>query len=132
MWRIPTVSIFGGGGQGGAGRVILGKFINKLDTNNMFAAVQRTASIIGVEVTNPGARYMSEPIVTFDDECQKGEGAYGKATIDYNPKSPTYGQITSITMTTIGSKYPAEDEDDSFVSGVLIDAPGTQVMKMLL
>ena len=120
----PTVSIFGGGGQGGAGRVILGKFINRLDTNNMFAAVQRTASIIGVEVTNPGARYMSEPIVTFDDECQKGEGAYGKATIDQNPKSPTYGQITSITMTTIGSKYPAEDEDDSFVSGVVIDAPG--------
>ena len=77
-----------------------------------------------VEVTNPGARYMSEPIVTFDDECQKGEGAYGKATIDQNPKSPTYGQITSITMTTIGSKYPAEDEDDSFVSGVVIDAPG--------
>ena len=27
-------------------------------------------------------------------------------------------------MTTIGSKYPAEDEDDSFVSGVVIDAPG--------
>ena len=53
----------------------------------MFAAVQRTASIIGVEVTNPGARYTSEPIVTFDDECQKGEGAYGKATIDQNPKS---------------------------------------------
>ena len=121
----PTVSIFGGGGQGGAGRVILGKFINRLDTNNMFASVQRTASIIGVEVTNPGARYMSEPIVTFDDECQKGEGAYGKATIDYNPKSPTYGQITSITMTTIGSKYPAESEDDAFVTGVLIDAPGS-------
>ncbi len=121
----PTVSIFGGGGEGGVGRVILGKFINRLDTNNMFASVQRTASIIGVEVVNPGARYTSEPIVTFDDQCQKGEGAYGKATIDQNPKSPTYGQITSITMTTIGSKYPAEDEDDSFVSGVLIDAPGS-------
>lgn len=121
----PTVSIFGGGGEGGLGRVILGKFINRLDTNNMFASVQRTASIIGVEVINPGARYTSEPIVTFDDQCQKGEGAYGKATIDQNPKSPTYGQITSITMTTIGSKYPAEDEDDSFVSGVLIDAPGS-------
>jgi len=120
----PTVEIFGGQGEGGAGRVILGNFINRLDTNDTFAAVQRTASIIGVELTNPGQRYMSEPIVTFDDQCQKGEGAYGKATIDQNPQSPTYGQITSITMTTIGSRYPAESEEDSFVSGVFIDNPG--------
>ena len=120
----PTLSIFGGQGEGGTGKVILGNFINRLDTNDTFAAVQRTASIIGVELTNPGQRYMSEPIVTFDDNCQKGEGAYGRATIDQNPKSPTYGQITSITMITIGSRYPAEGEEDSFVSGVFIDNPG--------
>ena len=122
----PTMSIFGGGGFGGAGKTILGKFIDRLDTEDIFGAVKKTASIVGVEITNPGGGYTSDPIVSFDDECNQGYGAYGKAHVDKNPKSPTYGQITSITILTSGENYPAEDDESPlFVSKVIIEDPGS-------
>ena len=121
----PTVEIFGGGGTGGAGSAILGNFIKRIDTEDIFASVKKTASIAGVEITNPGGGYTSDPVVAFDDECNQGYGAYGKAHVDKNPKSPTYGQITSITMISTGANYPAQDEEvPLFIEKVIIENAG--------
>ena len=122
----PTVEIFGGGGTGGAGSAILGNFIKRIDTEDIFASVKRTASIAGVEITDPGGGYTSDPVIAFDDECNQGYGAYGTAHVDKNPKSPTYGQITSITMISTGTNYPAQDEEvPLFIEKVIIENAGT-------
>jgi len=121
----PTVEIFGGGGTGGTGSAILGNFIKRIDTEDIFASVKRTASIAGVEITDPGGGYTSDPVISFDDECDQGYGAYGTAHVDKNPKSPTYGQITSITMISTGTNYPAQDEEvPLFIEKVIIENAG--------
>jgi len=120
-----SIEIFGGGGIGGSGKAILGNFIRKFDKDDLFGEIQRTASIAGIEVTNPGSGYTSDPIVTIDDECDQGRGAYAQAHVDKNPNSPTYGQITSFTMITAGVNYPAADEEtDLFIDRVVIQDPG--------
>ena len=97
-----------------------------LDTEDIFSEVQRTASIVGVEIDHPDRGYTSDPIVVFDDECNQGYGAYAKAHVDQNPKSPTYGQITSITILSPGENYPAEDDEvPLFVDKVIIEEPGS-------
>ena len=121
----PTVDIFGGGGVGASGKIIFGKFINRLDTEDIFAPVERTASIVGVEITDPGSGYNEDPIVKFNDNCNQGFGAYAKAHIDPNPQSPTYGQLSSITILTSGENYPVEDDEvPLFISKVIIENKG--------
>ena len=121
----PLVEIFGGGGSGGEGKVVLGNYVSRMDMDDIFAGVRNTGSIVGVDITNSGSGYTSEPFVTFNDECSEGYGAYGRAHIDQNPKSPTYGQITSITMLTIGENYPAEDDEvPLFIDRIIIENGG--------
>ena len=123
---LPRGAIIGGGGSGATGDIILGRFIEKIDTEDIYAAVQKTASIVGVEIKNPGAGYTSEPLIYFEDNCDQGYGAFARATIDQNINSPTYGQLTSITMTSTGVNYPAEvDEVPLYVKGVVIANPGS-------
>jgi len=121
----PWMEAFGGGGSGLKTEVILGNFVNKLNPDDIFAPAERTASIVGVRILNSGGGYTSPPIVTFDDEIGQGYGAYGKATVDQNPDSPTYGQVTSVSITSKGENYPASDEEDPmYIGGVVIDDPG--------
>ena len=117
----PSVSILGGGGTGAKGKLIFADFINKIDTNDIWGAVRRTASIAGVEITDPGSGYTSSPVISIDDDCNEGYGAFAGATIDNNQNSPTYGQLTSITMITPGENYSADGEDvPLYISGVVI------------
>ena len=121
----PIMEAFGGGGSGLKTAVILGNFVNRLNPDDIFAPAERTASIVGVRILNSGRGYSSPPIVTFDDEIGQGYGAYGKATVDQNPDSPTYGQVTSVVITSKGENYPASDEEDPmYIGGVVIDDPG--------
>ena len=48
-----TIDFFGGSGEGASGKVILGSFISKFDKDDLFGTISRTASIMGVEITNP-------------------------------------------------------------------------------
>ena len=122
---LPKVEFFGGGGIGGAGRVLLGKLREKFNYDQIYEDVRRTASIVGIEMTDGGSGYTSPPIVTITDSCDKGYGAYASANIDQNPQSPTYGQILSVSMITVGENYPAEEEEvPLYVDGVVIDNPG--------
>ena len=122
---LPTVSFFGGDGLGGAGNVLLGGIINNLDTEDAVGDVIKIGSIVGVDITDPGSGYTEAPIVTFQDSCNKGYGAYGRAIIDQVPTSPTFGQITSVVITSQGVNYPADiDELPLYISDIVVENPG--------
>ena len=110
----PSVSFFGGDGIGGLGRVILGGIVDNTEgLSDVTADVSQTASIIGVEITDPGSSYFSTPpVISFEDPCKQGYGAIGRAIVDYDPKSPTYGQITGVNIISEGENYPSASTDD--------------------
>ena len=140
---LPRIEFFGGGGEGAAGDVILGNFVNQLDIAAKEDApnitygedfgdlagkpvpAETTASIIGVDMTFPGEGYTTEPIVSFVDNCDKGYGAYGRATIDKDPNSPTFGQITGILMISEGENYPTGEISDAFVDRIVVENGGS-------
>ena len=144
---LPRVEFFGGGGEGAVGDILLGNFIQELDTaiedtvinvgagetssirestsgGSLLQNVKTTASVIGVDITYPGEGYTSEPFVSFVDNCDQGYGAYGRATIDKDPNSPTYGQVTSVIMIEEGLNYPTGLDADVFVDHVEIENGG--------
>jgi hypothetical protein len=118
----PKVEIFGGDGIGGAARAILGGFVdNTAGLSDLTASITRTASIIGVEITDPGALYFSAPpMIAFVDPCKLGYGAIGRAIVDFDPSSPTYGEIIGVNMISEGENYPVSnnsiDEDEAINS----------------
>ena len=138
---LPRVQFFGGGGEGGAGSVILGNFIEELDKSisetevvvngetqpvgSILEDVKTTGSILGVDMTYPGEGYTSEPLVSFVDNCDQGYGAYGRATIDKDPNSPTYGQITGVLMISEGENYPTGEQTDVFVDKIVVEKGGS-------
>ncbi|MAG49728.1 hypothetical protein CMO86_08810 [Candidatus Woesearchaeota archaeon] len=98
------IKLFGGGkGAGGVANAIL-----------QIAEGGRglTGSVIGVDLVNGGGGYTFPPFVEIVDECGKGFGATARSKIDYDPDSPTYGQITDIYIVTDGQDYtPSGDEN---------------------
>ena len=138
---LPRVQFFGGGGEGGAGSVILGNFIEELDKSisetevvvdgetqpvgSILEDVKVTGSILGVDMTYPGEGYTSEPLVSFVDNCDQGYGAYGRATIDKDPNSPTFGQITGVLMISEGENYPTGEQVDLFVEKIVVEKGGS-------
>ena len=113
----PEVSFFGGSGFGATGRAILGSFINNTEgLSEVTSDVSRTASIIGVEITNPGSGYGSAPpIITFEDPCRNGYGAIARAIVDQDRKSSTFGQLTGAYIVSDGENYPANVDDEDIV-----------------
>ena len=88
--------------------------------------VKYTASILGVDLKYPGEGYTSEPLVSFVDNCDKGYGAYGRATIGKDPNKPTFGQVTGVIMISEGENYPAPDTpQDVFVERVEVEDGGS-------
>lgn len=79
----PKVEIFGGGGSGASGNVV----------------VDSIGGIIGVNLTSPGSGYSSPPYVKFVDNCKNGKGAKGYAELD------EFEQIKKIIITDPGSGY---------------------------
>ena len=139
---LPRVEFFGGGGEGGAGSVILGNFIQELDdavagtavsfrdgrtgkVGSIIEDVKVTGSILGVDIKYPGEGYTSEPLVSFVDNCDQGYGAYGRATIDKDPNSPTFGQITGVLMLSEGKNYPTGEQVDVFVEKIVVENGGS-------
>ena len=110
----PVVNIFGGDGVGGAGKAILGGIVNNTDgLSDVTADLSRFGSVIGVEITDPGLGYFTTPpLITFEDPCNLGYGAAGEAVVDFNPNSPTYGQIVNVNILSGGENYPMSPSDD--------------------
>ena len=138
---LPRVEFFGGGGEGAAGNVILGNFIEELDKSisetevivdgetqpvgSILEDVKTTGGILGVDITYPGEGYTSEPLVSFVDNCDQGYGAYGRAVIDKDPNSPTFGQLTGVLMLSEGENYPTGEQTDVFVDKIVVEKGGT-------
>ena len=138
---LPRVEFFGGGGEGAAGDVILGNFIEELDKSisetevvvdgetqpvgSILEDVKTTGSILGVDITYPGEGYTSEPLVSFVDNCDQGYGAYGRAMIDKDPNSPTFGQLTGVLMLSEGENYPTGEQTDVFVDKIVVEKGGS-------
>ena len=121
---MPSIEFFGGDGFGAAGKVLMGRFINKFDKEDILGDIERVGSIIGVEMINRGSGYTEPPLVAFTDSCDKGYGAYGQAIIDYNQNSSTFGQVIAVTITSQGENYPVGEEEDLYVKEVIIEQPG--------
>ena len=120
----PKVEFFGGGGFGAAGKVLMGNFLKNVDPENIYGDVKKTGGILGVEMTIPGEGYDSPPMVAFSDGCEQGYGAYGRAVVDMNINSPTYGQVTSVVMLSPGENYPTEEEEELYINNVVIEDTG--------
>ena len=122
-----TIDFFGGTGEGASGKVILGSFITKFDKDDLFGTLSKTAGIMGVEITNPGEGYAEPPLVSFNDKCNQGFGAYAKAIIDEKVTSPTYGQVIKVVILSEGANYPTDglDEVEAFISDLIIEDPGS-------
>ena len=87
---------------------------------------------MGVNITDPGSGYTSPPLVSFGDNCDQGYGGYGTATIDTNPDSDTFGQVTSVIITSPGENYPVDSGltvdgkfPEAYVDDLIIEDPGS-------
>jgi len=128
----PKVEFFGGGGSGAAGNVILGGIVDKFDTEDLLGTaeqfvgnVKRVGGVVGVEITSPGSGYKNAPLISFKDSCNSGRGAFGRAIIETNPKSPNYGKVTGVIISNSGENYPADIEEDVlYIKDILIEDPG--------
>ena len=126
----PTVSFFGGDGIGGFGRITLGGIVDNTDgLSDVTADLSRTASIIGVEITDPGSSYFSTPpVVSFEDPCRQGYGAIGRAIVDYDPNSSTHGQIIGVDIISDGENYPSVNTDEIINSDEIpVGVVGTKI-----
>ena len=115
------MQIFGGGGFGAIGNVVLGKVIDKSGLGGIASGIQRTASIIGVDLKVPGANYKSPPAISFSDKCGQGYGAHGHAVL-----APD-GTIAAVVIDTPGEGYPVVTDPPTNVglTTVFVENPGT-------
>ena len=104
----PTINIFGGGGDGAVAAPLFG--FPDFGTN--------TASIIDIEITNPGNGYTYPPFVQVVDSCNQGYGAIARATVKD-------GKIDKIYMSSVGENYPVEEVEPLVVTKVDVINPGS-------
>ena len=102
----PTVNIFGGGGTGAEAVPILGAVVGEDQ--------YQTASIIDIQITNPGSGYTYPPYVEVVDNCDQGYGAVAKAEINEN------GEVENIYIVSEGENYPANSQTTT-VSPYIVD-----------
>lgn len=97
----PTVTIWGGGGSGARGNVI----------------VSAIGDILGVDMISSGSGYRRAPFVDIRDNCGKGSGAYGTAIIepdggiDPDTGLPTY-KVVNVVIPDPGADYPPGPNGD--------------------
>lgn len=78
--------------------------------NDRFFNLQlyQASNITGsITIGSPGSGYTSAPVVTIRNASgdTTGKGAFAVATVDLNSSSPTYGNVTAISLTSVGSGY---------------------------
>ena len=121
---LPKIEFFGGGGSGAAGKVLMGNFLSNVDPDDIYGDIKRSGGIVGVEMSIPGEGYTSPPLVSFSDGCEQGYGAYGRAIVDTNINSPTYGEVTSVVILSSGENYPVGDIEEVYINNLVIEDSG--------
>ena len=108
----PVVNIFGGNGSDAEAIPVYGNLVTQEDGNV-------TASIIGMQVTNPGSGYQYPPFVEITDEIDQGYGAVARSVINQN------GEVIGIYMVSEGENYSVGNIDDYSVINILIENGGS-------
>jgi len=108
----PVVNIFGGRGSGASAIPIFGNLVTNPDGNV-------TASIIGLQLTNPGSGYAYSPFVEIIDDADQGYGAVARALINQN------GEVESIYMVSEGENYSVGNLAEFSVLRVLVEEGGS-------
>jgi hypothetical protein len=108
----PIVNIFGGNGSDAEAIPVYGNLVTQEDGSV-------TASIIGLQVTNPGSGYQYPPFVEITDEIEQGYGAVARSVINQN------GEVTGIYMVSEGENYSVGNIDEYSVVNVLIENGGS-------
>lgn len=103
----PTVSFFGGGGEGATGNAI----------------ISATGDILGVDIITPGSGYSSEPFVRFEDACGNGVGASGRSVINEN------GEVIRVIINESGTGYLPSPNGSFGGDGRVWAEPGTTIVK---
>lgn len=108
----PIVNIFGGRGSGASAIPIFGNLVTNPDGNV-------TASIIGLQLTNPGSGYAYPPFVEIIDDADQGYGAVARALINQS------GEVESIYMVSEGENYSVGNIAEFSVLRVLVEEGGS-------
>ena len=108
----PIVNIFGGRGSGATAIPIFGNLVTNPDGN-------RTASVIGLQLTNRGSGYTYPPFIEIIDDADQGYGAVARALINKN------GEIESIYMVSEGENYSVGNIAEFSVLRVLVEGGGS-------
>jgi hypothetical protein len=108
----PIINIFGGRGSGATAIPIFGNLVTNPDGNT-------TASVIGVQLTNPGSGYAFPPFIEIVDDNEQGYGAVARAIINSN------GEIESVYMVSEGENYSVGDIAEFSVLKVLVENGGS-------
>ena len=120
-----TAALIKSGKYDPASRVDQVDYVKTQIGGSIIEDIKQTGGIIGVDITYPGEGYTQEPIVRFEDNCKQGYGAYGRAVIDKDPNSPTYGQLTKVLIISEGENYPVEAPEDVFVDEIVVEDGGS-------
>ena len=115
----PTVEFIGGGGSGATGNVI----------------VSSLTTLLGVDIITPGGGYIGPPRIRFNDSCNKGKGATGRAVMGQVPVvGSTTGEttlgVTGVVMDDTGIDYlPTPDGSQGGDGNVWAESDETTVKR---
>jgi len=103
----PTVEFIGGGGSGATGNVI----------------VSALTTVLGVDIITAGGDYIGPPRVKFNDSCNKGKGATGRAVVEN-------GQVVQVIIDDTGIDYlPSPDGSQGGDGNVWAESDETTVRR---
>ena len=103
----PTVEFIGGGGSGATGNVI----------------VSALTTVLGVDIITPGGGYIGPPRVRFNDSCDKGQGATGRAVVED-------GKVVKVIIDDTGIGYlPSPDGSQGGDGSTWAEADETTVKR---
>jgi len=106
----PKVNIFGSNGSGASAVAIMGNVVGE--------GRDRTGSVIGINITNPGSGYDFPPFIEIEDDGNQGYGAIGRAVLNGS------GQIDYIYVVSEGENYPVGELGEYVLTGVKVVDPG--------
>lgn len=107
----PIINIFGGVGSGAKGVPMFGNLTQDSDGHV-------TASIIGVQVTNPGSGYTFAPFIEIIDDNNQGYGAVARSILNEN------GGVERIYIVSEGENYSVGDIGKYSIVDVYIEDGG--------
>lgn len=108
----PIINIFGGVGSGAEAIPIFGNLVQDSDGHV-------TASVIGVQVTNPGSGYTFPPFIEIVDDNNQGYGAVARSILNKD------GGVEKIYIVSEGENYSVGDTKGYSIVDVYIENSGS-------